>query len=147
MITSDPNSPNSPKLEARLRSILECLIKFKLALVNKYTLTSQKPSILHNLSPFLRLQANILNDCFTTMTFPEMTDDTDLNDCIECLKKCLHPWNSDLSILGPQMCEKILIASDLNLSPELIEEVLKIYLPEQEIDGVSSSEDEYDKEK
>ena len=30
---------------------------------------------------------------------------------------------------------------------ELIEEVLKIYLPEQEIDGVSSSEEEYDKEK
>ena len=57
-------------LENCLTNILECLITYKRALINKYTLTSQKPSILNELSPFLRGQCALITQYMINREMP-----------------------------------------------------------------------------
>jgi hypothetical protein len=119
-------------LETRLRNILECLIIYKKSLINTYTLTSQKPSILNQLSPFLRSQCAIITDYMLTRQMPEnlREHNKDLVTCLNCLKIALEPWDSDISILAPHLCEMVLVNSEMDLN---VEKIIKTYLPDPEI--------------
>jgi|LauGreDrversion4_1035100.scaffolds.fasta_scaffold186301_2 hypothetical protein len=119
-------------LKVRLTNILECLIKYKKALINKYTLTSQKPSILNNLSPFLKQQCADITQYMLNREMPE-NPSKDLSECLDCLKLALDPWNSDLSILAPHLCEIVLVNSEMNLN---VEKIIETYLPDPLTDGV-----------
>jgi hypothetical protein len=123
-----------PNLEERLRDILSCLIQYKRVLINAYTLTSQSPSILNNLSHFLRNRCATLTQYMVSRIKPE-NPDKDLSKCIDCLEKALDPWDLDLSILAPHLCEMILVNSELNISDEMISKIIKEYLPDPEVDG------------
>jgi hypothetical protein len=116
-------------LESRLKNILECLIQYKKNLINTYTLTSQKPSILNQLSPFLRNQCTLLTQYMITRERPE-NPDANLTECLDCLNIALEPWNSDISILAPHLCEMVLINSELNISTSMIDKIIRTYLPE-----------------
>lgn len=133
-------------LENRLTNILECLIKYKKALINTYTLTSQKPSILNQLSPFLRQQCSLITDYMVRRKYPEnLTDrDKDLTECLDCLKVALEPWDSDVSILAPHLCEMVLVNSEMNLN---VEKIIKTYLPDPSLDGVPTDGPESNQEK
>ena len=132
-------------LKTRLTSILNCLIDYKKALINTYTLTSQKPSILNQLSPFLRSQCVLLTEYMMTQKYPEnVTDrDKDLKKCLDCLKVALEPWNSDVSFLAPYLCEMVLINSEMNLN---VEKIIDTYLPDPLTDGVPTHGSEFKQE-
>jgi hypothetical protein len=115
-------------LETRLTNILNCLIQYKKSLINTYTLTSQKPSILNELSPFLRNQCAIITDYMLNREMPA-NPSKDLSECLECLKIALDPWDSDLSILAPHLCEMVLVNSEMNLN---VEKIIQTYLPDAE---------------
>ena len=121
-------------LEERLKNILTCLIQYKKELINAYTLTSQKPSILNSLSPFLRSRCKIITEYMVSRNKPENPDNL-LTDCLDCLEEALTPWNLDLSILGPHLCEMVLINSELNISKDMIQKIIQTYLPDPEVDG------------
>lgn len=129
-------------LEERLRNILECLIKYKKNLINTYTLTSQKPSILNQLSPFLREQCTLLTQYMITRHMPE-NPSKDLSECLECLKVALEPWNPDISILAPHLCDMVLIKSEMNISDSMIDKIIDTYLPDPLVDGVPNPGSEY----
>lgn len=122
-------------LEERLRNILECLIKYKKNLINTYTLTSQKPSILNQLSPFLREQCTLLTQYMINRHMPE-NPSKDLSECLECLRVALEPWNPDISILAPHLCDMVLIKSEMNISDSMIDKIIDTYLPDPLVDGV-----------
>lgn len=132
-------------LKVRLTNILECLIKYKKALINTYTLTSQKPSILNELSPFIRKQCGIIKDYMVRRDYPQNLKeiDKDLIECLDCLKIALEPWDSDVSILAPHLCEMVLVNSEMNLN---VEKVIDTYLPDPLTDGVPTDGSEYEKE-
>ncbi len=131
---------SDPNLEGRLRNILSCLIKYKKELINAYTLTSQKPSILNSLSPFLRSRCKIITDYMVSRNKPENPDKL-LTNCLDCLEEALTPWNFDLSILGPDVCEMILVNSELNISNDMVQKIIEEYLP-PEVDGTSGLQTE-----
>ena len=131
---------SDPNLEERLRNILSCLIKYKKELINAYTLTSQKPSILNSLSPFLRSRCKIITEYMVSRNKPENPDKL-LTNCLDCLEDALTPWDLDLSILGPHVCEMILVNSELNISNDMIPKIIKDYLP-LEVDGTSGLQTE-----
>jgi len=130
-------------LKVRLTNILECLIKYKKALINTYTLTSQKPSILNQLSPFLKEQCADITQYMLNREMPE-NPSKDLSECLECLKVALEPWDSDLSILSPHLCEMVLINSEMNLN---VEKIIETYLPDSLTDGVPTDGLESNQEK
>jgi hypothetical protein len=130
-------------LKVRLTNILECLIKYKKALINTYTLTSQKPSILNQLSPFLKQQCADITQYMLNREMPE-NPSKDLSECLECLKVALEPWDSDLSILSPHLCEMVLINSEMNLN---VEKIIETYLPDSLTDGVPTDGPESNQEK
>lgn len=121
-------------LENCLTNILECLITYKRALINKYTLTSQKPSILNELSPFLRGQCALITQYMINREMP-VNPSKDLSECLACLKLALEPWNPDLSILAPYLCEMVLVKSEMNLN---VKKIIETYLPDSLTDGVST---------
>ena len=121
-------------LEGRLRNILTCLIQYNRALINAYTLTSQKPSILNQLSPFLRNRCATLTQYMVSRVKPE-NPDKDLGKCLDCLEDALTPWDLDLSILAPHVCEMILVNSELNISDDMVQKIIEEYLPDPEVDG------------
>ena len=129
-------------LKVRLTNILECLIKYKKALINTYTLTSQKPSILNQLSPFLRQQCVDITQYMLTHKMPE-NPSKDLSECLDCLKVALEPWNSDVSILAPHLCEMVLVNSEMNLN---VEKIIETYLPDPSVDGVPADGPESNQE-
>ena len=131
---------SDPNLEERLRNILSCLIKYKKELINAYTLTSQKPSILNSLSPFLRSRCKIITEYMVSRTKPENSDNH-LTQCLDCLEDALTPWDLDLSILGPHVCEMIMVNSELNISNDMVQKIIKEYLP-PEVDGTSGLQTE-----
>ena len=134
-------------IESRLRNILECIITYKKQLVNTYTLTSQKPSILNQLSPLLRNKCVLLTQFMLNPTQP-ISEDTDihLSECLQCLKIALNPWNSDISILAPHLCEMVLVNSEMNISDSMITKIIKTYLPDPEVDGVPNDQNESNEE-
>jgi len=136
---------NRKLLEERLTNIVECLIKYKRALINTYTLTSQKPSILNQLSPFLKQQCSLLTQYMLTRERPTNISekDKDLIECLNCLEVALEPWNSDISILAPYLCEMVLVNSEMNLN---VGKIIQTYLPDPEVDGVPSAGPEYEQE-
>lgn len=124
---------SDPNLEGRLRNILSCLIKYKKELINAYTLRSQSPSILNNLSNELRNRCKIITEYMVSRNKPE-NPDNHLTDCLDCLEDALTPWDLDLSILGPHVCEMIMVNSELNISNDIIQKIIKDYLPPK-VDG------------
>lgn len=66
-------------------------------------------------------------------TKPENPDNL-LTDCLDCLEDALTPWDLDLSILGPHVCEMIMVNSELNISNDMISKIIKDYLPPK-VDG------------
>lgn len=129
-------------LKLRLTNILNCLIKYKRALINTYTLTSQKPSILNELSPFLREQCADITQFMLNREMP-VKPSKDLSECLDCLKVALEPWNSDISILAPHLCEMVLIKSEMNISDSMIDTIIETYLPDPSVDGVPTDGPEY----
>jgi len=121
-------------LEGRLKNILTCLIKYKKELINEYTLTSQEPSTLNRLSLFLRNRCATLTQYMVSRVKPENPDEY-LGNCLDCLEKALTPWDLDLSILAPHVCEMILVNSELNISDDMIQKIIQTYLPDPEVDG------------
>jgi hypothetical protein len=132
-------------LEIRLRNILECLIEYKKNLINTYTLTSQKPSILNQLSPFLRQQCSLLTQYMINREMPE-NPSKHLSECLECLRVALEPWNPDISILAPHLCEMVLINSEMNISDSMIDKIIATYLPDPDVDGVPNAGRKYEQE-
>jgi hypothetical protein len=74
-----------------------------------------------------------------TRKMPE-TQDTNLSECLECLKVALEPWNPDISILAPHLCEMVLVNSEMDLN---VEKIIQTYLPDPQVDGVPSIGPEY----
>jgi hypothetical protein len=64
----------------------------------------------------------------------------DLSECLDCLKVALEPWNSDVSILAPHLCEMVLVQSEMNLN---VEKIIQTYLPDPLTDGVPTDGPEY----
>jgi hypothetical protein len=134
---SDSNAKELQKLnelKLRLTNILQCLIKYKGALINTYTLTSQKPSILNRVSPFLRKQCADITQYMIDRQMPE-NPSKDLSVCLDCLKVALEPYDFDISILAPHLCEMVFINSEMNLN---VEKIIETYLPDLLLDGVPS---------
>jgi hypothetical protein len=77
-----------------------------------------------------------------TREMPE-TQDANLSECLECLKIALEPWNPDISILAPHLCEMVLVQSEMDLN---VEKIIQTYLPDPEVDGVPSAGPEYEQE-
>jgi hypothetical protein len=129
-------------LETCLTNIVECLIKYKKALINKYTLTSQKPSILNELSPFLREQCALLTQYMINREMP-VNPSENLSECLACLNVALEPWNCDVSILAPYLCEMVLVKSEMNLN---VKKIIETYLPDPLADGVPTDGSELNQE-
>jgi hypothetical protein len=68
------------------------------------------------------------------------TQDANLSECLECLKIALEPWNPDISILAPHLCEMVLVQTEMDLN---VEKIIQTYLPDPEVDGVPSAGPEY----
>ena len=130
-------------LKVRLTNILECLITYKKVLINTYTLTSQNPSMLNGLSSFLKQQCADITHYMITRQMPE-NPSKDLSECLECLRVALDPWDLDLSILAPHLCEVVLIKSEMNLN---VEKIIETYLPDPLTDGVPTDGSEPNQEK
>ena len=118
----------------RLHDILTCLMNYKKT-ITKDTLNSQNPNYINTVSAQLRRQSNILSDFMRTRQEPNNAD-TELSTCLDCLLPLLTPWDMDLSVLCPQLCNAIFIDSEFNQSDNLINTMVEQYCPS--IDGLSS---------
>jgi hypothetical protein len=56
--------------------------------------------------------------------------DKDLAECLDCLKVALEPWDSDVSILAPHLCEMVLVNSEMDLN---VEKIIQAYLPDPDV--------------
>jgi len=118
----------SDNIRERLRSVLLCLIHYKKAFIQKYTLATQDPNSLNSVKTAMRRQCGILTDFMKTRNLPN-NPDAEISECINCLNTILTPWNMDLSVLCPHFCEIIFINSEFNLSENIIENILENYCP------------------
>ena len=101
----------------------------------KETLNSQVPNHINTVKTNLRGQSIILCQFIKSGNRPN-NPAPELSTCLDCLSELLTPWNMDLSILCPQLCDAIFIESEFNLSDNIINTMVEQYCPS--IDGLSS---------
>ena len=118
----------------RLHDILTCLMNYKKTITSN-TLNSQNPNYINTVTTTLRRQSSILTNFMKFGNMPN-NPDTELSECIKCLSPLLTPWDMDLSVLCPQLCNAIFIDSEFNQSDNLINTMVEQYCPS--IDGLSS---------
>lgn len=107
--------------------------------ITKDTLNSQNPNYINTVTTTLRRQSNILSHFMKTRQMPN-NPDTELSTCLDCLSPLLTPWDMDLSVLCPQLCNAIFIDSEFNQSDNLINTMVEQYCPS--IDGLPSDSEE-----
>jgi len=122
-------------IKERLTAVVACLIDYKAKLINKNTINTTTPADLNNnIIPLLNQSCKIIKDFMIRHERP-LTQDPDLNACLDCLEKALSPWDMDMSILCPEFCDKIF--EGFNLNKEKILDEIDLYCP---LDGVPDDE-------
>lgn len=133
---TQPQQAESPLtgIKPRLTDIVNCLIEYKQKFINRSTLKSGDPADLNNIVPLLKERCNIIKAFMTPPRIrpPRLNseDADDFEDCLDCLTIALKPWDSDLSILCPEFCDKIFEGFNQN-SKKILDEI-DLYCP---VDG------------
>lgn len=122
-------SIQDPDVMQRLTDLVKCLFIYKASVINNDTLYTTSPNDLNEkIMPYLKSKCNIIKAFMTPPRVrPPISNDTAFEECLECLENILKPWNSDMSILCPEFCDKIF--DDLNQNPKKILDQIDLYCP------------------
>lgn len=123
-------------IKSRLTLIVNCLIDYKKKFITKTTLRTPVSADLNNVIRDLKERCNRIKAFMIPPRIrPPRSNDEDFEACLDCLAEALKPWDSDLSILCPEFCDKIF--EDFNHNSQKILDEIDLYCP---VDGVSDDE-------
>ena len=124
-MTEEANDVNTITVPERLRKILDILTTYKRNIIQSLTLSSQDPQeTLSNTKRILAKHGDVIKDYISWKIIPEEAkEDKELMECLKELTPYLHPWNAQISVLGPRWCILMFKDYPMTILPEHIQEI------------------------